>query len=363
MAMKSVPFLQERLSCFLYKKRFDITIGEVSTQLLLLENALKSLRESKNLKRVLELVLAMGNYMNGGSAKGGASGFKLDTLSKLRGTKSTTDPQNTLLHFLVTSLKTTQPSVHEGLKIDLAAVHAAARTEMSAVLTEVNKLQTASRKLRKSLDAAAPNAAGGASSSNSSDKFYKIMSEFYDRSNILVGSVGDRAKKIEKGSVETVKLFAEENTKGASLDTLIVLFDQFIDEYNKAEQEITQRAEQAEKQKKSELEKEKRQREQEEKKIRAVASTPTAAGADQSKVVDATLTALSSANASDLAAAVRAKRAAAGEKISAHRTNQQQQQQSTLKSGDKSPQIQQMPQAGSSGKFPSLNRFGGTKIM
>ena len=39
-----------------------------------------------------------------------------------------------------------------------------------------------------------------------------------------------------------------------------------------------------------------------------------------SKVVDATLTALSSASAADLAAAVRAKRAAAGEKIAAHRT-------------------------------------------
>ena len=123
----------------------------------------------------------------------------------------------------------------------------------------------------------------------------------------------------------------------------MVLFDQFLDEYKKAEIELTQRAEQAEKQRKTEAEKEKRFRELEEKRIKQAISggAPAAAGAagagaseggapaaDLSKVVDATLTTLSSGNASDLAAAVRAKRAMAGEKIAAHRANQQ-----TLKPG------------------------------
>ena len=209
MAMKAVPFLQERLSLFLYKKRFEPALAEVTGQLDLLDNALTALTKSKNLKATLEYVLAMGNYMNGGSAKGGASGFKIDTLTKLRNTKSTTEPWQTLLHFLVASLKNNNPSVHEGLKIDLAAVHAASRTEIAAVLTDVQKLQTSSRKLRKALDSTTPESR----TASSPDRFYKVMSEFYDRSNILVGSAVEKSKKLEKGSAEALTLFAEANTK------------------------------------------------------------------------------------------------------------------------------------------------------
>lgn len=366
MAMKQVPFLQERLALFLYKKRFDSALGEVAGQIDLLENALTALRTSKNLKSVLEHILAIGNYANGGTAKGGAYGFKLDTLGKLRNTKSTSEAWLTLLHFLVQSLKASQPSVHEGLKIDLAAVHAAARTEIASVLTDVNKLQASARKLRKALDGVPESGRSG----SSPDRFYKVMSEFYDRSNILVESVGERAKKVEKGAAEALRLFGEEGNKSASLDSLLTVFDQFIDEYKKAEQEITHRAELAEKAKKNEMEKEKREREKEEKRIRATVGAATAGpssgsagaggapGADLSKVVDATLNALSSANASDLAAAVRAKRAQAADRIAAHKSNQQ-----TLKPGQPMAMgmAMQMQMQGS-GKFPSLNRFG-TKIL
>lgn len=49
--------------------------------------------------KIFELILALGNYMNKG-ARGNSPGFKLNSLSKLRDTKSS-DGQQTLLHFLV----------------------------------------------------------------------------------------------------------------------------------------------------------------------------------------------------------------------------------------------------------------------
>jgi hypothetical protein len=167
--------------------------------------------------------------MNGGSAKGGAWGFKLDTLGKLRNTKSTTEPWQTLLHFLVQSVKTGQPNVHEGVKIDLAAVHAASRTELAAVLADMGKISASSRKLRKALDGV-PEANRSAASN---DRFYKVMSEFHDRTNIQVEGAAERAKKIEKGAADALKLFGEGESKSASLDSLIGTFDQFIDEYKK----------------------------------------------------------------------------------------------------------------------------------
>lgn len=57
------------------------------------------MRGSAALRRVLELTLALGNFLNGGTAKGGAWGFRLDSLSKLTGTK-TADGKSTLLHYM-----------------------------------------------------------------------------------------------------------------------------------------------------------------------------------------------------------------------------------------------------------------------
>ena len=60
-------------------------------------------RSSRALKAVLETTLALGNFLNGSSAKGGAWGFKIDSLNKLIGTK-TVDGSSTLLHYLARQL-------------------------------------------------------------------------------------------------------------------------------------------------------------------------------------------------------------------------------------------------------------------
>ena len=46
-------------------------------------NACKQLSTNKSLIEVLEYVLAIGNYLNSGTKKGGAYGFKLSSLAKV----------------------------------------------------------------------------------------------------------------------------------------------------------------------------------------------------------------------------------------------------------------------------------------
>lgn len=55
------------------------------------------------MKHVLSHTLALGNYINGGTTKGGAFGFKLESLSKLRSMKSN-EGNSTLLNFLASIL-------------------------------------------------------------------------------------------------------------------------------------------------------------------------------------------------------------------------------------------------------------------
>lgn len=60
------------------------------------------LKSSKEVTSVLGLVLAFGNYMNGGNvARGQADGFELEILPKLKDVKCKDNTTN-LLHYLVT---------------------------------------------------------------------------------------------------------------------------------------------------------------------------------------------------------------------------------------------------------------------
>jgi hypothetical protein len=55
--------------------------------------------------QMLEIVLAMGNFMNQSSKKGVAVGFSISNLNKLIDIKSANDRSFSLLHFLVTTIQ------------------------------------------------------------------------------------------------------------------------------------------------------------------------------------------------------------------------------------------------------------------
>lgn len=66
--------------------------------------ASREVARSRRLRRLLEIVLALGNYMNRG-ARGNASGFRLASLNRLADTKSSAAKGTTLLHYLVQILE------------------------------------------------------------------------------------------------------------------------------------------------------------------------------------------------------------------------------------------------------------------
>lgn len=70
--------------------------------------ASKEVARSKKLKKLLEIILALGNYMNRGQ-RGNAVGFRISSLNRLADTKSTKN--TTLLHYLVDILETKVVSI------------------------------------------------------------------------------------------------------------------------------------------------------------------------------------------------------------------------------------------------------------
>ena len=98
-----VPHNRERLEAI----RFKNTYSDKSVEILkLIDHFFKGfdfLKTNKNFHKFFEILLAHGNYMNGITAKGGAFGFQLTSLTKFYDMKSK-DNKITLFQFIVNSI-------------------------------------------------------------------------------------------------------------------------------------------------------------------------------------------------------------------------------------------------------------------
>lgn len=110
LCLLSIPDVSAKLAHMHFLRTFDHRAEVVETQIGVVEEACKEIFSSDSLKQVLRVVLQLGNYLNGGTSKGKAAGFKLQSLRKLRDTK-TTNNKSTLLHYLIQHIKKKCPEV------------------------------------------------------------------------------------------------------------------------------------------------------------------------------------------------------------------------------------------------------------
>uniref|UniRef100_A0AAQ5X296 FH2 domain-containing protein n=1 Tax=Amphiprion ocellaris TaxID=80972 RepID=A0AAQ5X296_AMPOC len=96
-----IPNFSGRVFCILFQSSFSECMSSIMKKLDTLQRVCKALQDSETVKTVLGLVLAFGNFMNGGNrTRGQADGFTLDILPKLKDVKSS-DSLKSLLSYIV----------------------------------------------------------------------------------------------------------------------------------------------------------------------------------------------------------------------------------------------------------------------
>jgi Formin Homology 2 Domain len=94
----------------MWAMRTAVAVGdEIRASMMLVISASQEVRKSKKFELVLATVLGIGNFLNAGTAKGQARGFRLETLPKLCDTK-TRGGDTTLLHYVVQVVGKKAPS-------------------------------------------------------------------------------------------------------------------------------------------------------------------------------------------------------------------------------------------------------------
>lgn len=108
--LSRIPRLRQRLNLLAFMNTCNDIVDEIEPQTDAIIAAADSLMASDKLRRMLEVVLAFGNYMNS-QRRGGAYGFKLNVFDRLADTKSPTDKSLTLLHYITGILHDKYPDV------------------------------------------------------------------------------------------------------------------------------------------------------------------------------------------------------------------------------------------------------------
>uniref|UniRef100_A0A8D0ASH1 Dishevelled associated activator of morphogenesis 1b n=1 Tax=Sander lucioperca TaxID=283035 RepID=A0A8D0ASH1_SANLU len=259
--MSRINHYQQRLQSLYFKKKFAERIAELKPKVEALTRASKEVLHSRNLKQLLEVVLAFGNYMNKGQ-RGNAYGFKVSSLNKIADTKSSIDKNITLLHYLITILEKKYPKVLM-FQEDLQSLSEAAKVNMTELEKDIGNLRSGLKSVESELEyqKKRPQELG--------DKFVSVVSQFITVASFSFSDVED---SLTEAKELVLKHFGEDAGK-MQPDEFFGIFDQFLQSFAEAQQEnenIRKRKEEEERRSKMEAQlKEQREKERKARKAKA----------------------------------------------------------------------------------------------
>lgn len=109
MDIAEMPGLRGKILCALAAKTFNEEAVDVIRNMDTYAMIPVEVQKSMKLNKVLEVILALGNFLNSGTARGGAHGYKLEALAMLSTVKDSKG--DTLLDYLVRILKQDFPHI------------------------------------------------------------------------------------------------------------------------------------------------------------------------------------------------------------------------------------------------------------
>eukprot|EP00833_Pecoramyces_ruminatium_P017470 jgi/Orpsp1_1/1191502/evm.model.d7180000086404.2 len=231
-----IPKCFERLKAIQYKSQFNERVNDLKPDILIVINACKELKHSPKLSKLLEIILSIGNYMNGDSFRGGAFGFNIDLLTKLQDIKST-DNKITLNNYLV---KTIQKHFPELMKIneDLQTIDKAYRISTKAIDQEIADLECGMINLQKELNI----------QDDSADyiQYRNALSEFLKETEPVFDELIALRSEMRESFKSTVEYFGED-IKTTTSEGFFGIFKTFIKELEKADKENKKEEEKAKK--------------------------------------------------------------------------------------------------------------------
>ncbi|XP_035151442.2 disheveled-associated activator of morphogenesis 2 isoform X1 [Callithrix jacchus] len=227
--MSRIDHYQQRLQALFFKKKFQERLAEAKPKVEAILLASRELVRSKRLRQMLEVILAIGNFMNKGQ-RGGAYGFRVASLNKIADTKSSIDRNISLLHYLIMILEKHFPDILN-MPSELQHLPEAAKVNLAELEKEVGNLRKGLRAVEVELEyqrrqVREPN-----------DKFVPVMSDFITVSSFSFSELEDQLNEARDKFGKALMHFGEHDSK-MQPDEFFGIFDTFLQAFSEARQDL-----------------------------------------------------------------------------------------------------------------------------
>lgn len=227
--MSRIDHYQQRLQALFFKKKFQERLAEAKPKVEAILLASRELTLSKRLKQMLEVVLAIGNFMNKGQ-RGGAYGFRVASLNKIADTKSSIDRNISLLHYLIMILEKHFPDILN-MPSELLHLSEAAKVNLAELEKEVGTLRRGLRAVEVELEYQRHQAR------DPNDKFVPVMSDFITVSSFSFSELEDQLNEARDKFAKALMHFGEQESK-MQPDEFFGIFDTFLQAFLEARQDL-----------------------------------------------------------------------------------------------------------------------------
>lgn len=212
---------EQKLRLMAFMGIYDELIASIKPEIKYLTIGSKSVVNSTKLKKVFELILAFGNYMNS-SRRGSAYGFRLDSLDRLTFVKST-NRSFTFVNYLVVTVKRCYPECQDWyteLKVDSVKT-----ASMEALTMDIQGLRKGLELAKNERDRQPDN---------------PIIGEFSRQASETIAEISETFRKAEEHYHHACSMYGE-NYKTLEPVEFFRKFIVFRMEYQKAEEENIQK--------------------------------------------------------------------------------------------------------------------------
>ncbi|KAG8036054.1 hypothetical protein G9C98_004633 [Cotesia typhae] len=225
MQLGKVERISTKLSIMNYIGNFFDNLHLITPQVHAVISASSSVKCSKKLRAVLEIILAFGNYLNS-SKRGPAYGFKLQSLDTLLDTKST-DKRMCLLHYIVATIRLKFPELIN-FESELMYIDKAATVSLENITTDVHELEKGMDQVRKEFEL------------RGKEKHNTVLRDFLNNSEEKLRRLKSDARIAGDAFRECVEFFGE-SPRQADANTFFSLLVRFARAFKAADQENEQR--------------------------------------------------------------------------------------------------------------------------
>ncbi|KAG0290883.1 Dishevelled associated activator of morphogenesis 2 [Dissophora globulifera] len=221
----------QRLEGLKFKVTFKSLLDGVNESISAIAAASRGLRNAQYFKELLNLILMLGNYMNGGGHNGGAFGFKIASINKLVDTKASNAPNMTLLHFLTSITESTLPDLLS-YQNEISPCTEACRVSLPELMSDFNHIKTQLMEIKVELRTHYPDGL----KTCADDRFYEVMQPFIESAEREFAVAENAMKEMDTLYKDCVKFYGEDSAI-MKPDEFFGIFKTFSSSFEKARED------------------------------------------------------------------------------------------------------------------------------